>query len=61
MAKRIKFMVLGCPKNRADAETVAGILKSSGFDIVDWDEEADTAILFTCAFIRDAEEEVRAR
>ncbi len=57
MAKRIKFVILGCPKNRADAEAVAGILKDAGFDIVGWDEEADAAILFTCSFVRDAEEE----
>jgi len=51
------MMVLGCPKNRADSEAVAGLLKGAGYDVVGWEKEADAAILFTCAFVRDAEEE----
>ena len=57
IAEKVKMMVLGCPKNRADSEAVAGLLKDAGFEVVLCEKEADAAILFTCAFVRDAEEE----
>jgi len=50
-------MVLGCPKNKADSEAVAGILDQAGFNVVGWDKRADAALLFTCAFVNDAETE----
>ena len=51
------MLVLGCPKNEADAEAVAGILERGGFELVEWESPADVAILFTCAFLREAEDE----
>ncbi len=57
MAASVKILILGCAKNRADAETVAGLLEKEGYGIVDSDGPADVALLFTCAFVRDAEEE----
>lgn len=57
MKRRVKFIVLGCPKNRADSEIVAGILGEGGYKVVSFDEKADAALLFTCAFVGDAEEE----
>ena len=56
-SSKVKMVVLGCPKNRADSEAVAGILRDAGHNIVGFDEEADAVLVFTCAFVRDAEEE----
>lgn len=53
----IKLVVLGCPKNRADAEAVAGFFHDAGFDVTEAEGRADAAVVLTCAFVRDAEEE----
>jgi ribosomal protein S12 methylthiotransferase len=55
--KFIRFVILGCPKNRADAESVAGILSEAGYFVAEDEKKANTAIVFTCAFLRDAEDE----
>jgi len=57
MAEIVKIVILGCAKNRADAETAAGLLEKEGYRIADSDDPADVALLFTCAFVRDAQEE----
>ncbi len=54
---RIGIKVLGCPKNEADCEILAGILKKRGHEIVKNVEDADVVILDTCAFIEDAKRE----
>jgi ribosomal protein S12 methylthiotransferase len=50
-------MSLGCSKNTADSEKIAGTLSSHGFEMVGDAESADIAILNTCGFIRSAAEE----
>lgn len=58
MNKRlIRLVILGCPKNRADAEAVAGYFQLAGFDVTLAEVKADAAVALTCAFVRDAEEE----
>ncbi len=54
---RIGIKVLGCPKNEADCEILAGLLKKRGHEIVKSVENADVVILDTCAFIEDAKRE----
>ena len=54
---RIGIKVLGCPKNEADCEILAGLLKKRGHEIVRDVENADVVILDTCAFIEDAKRE----
>lgn len=53
----VRLVTLGCPKNRADAEDIAGILKNDGFSVTEDDVPTESVILLTCSFVRDAEEE----
>ena len=54
---RIGIKVLGCPKNTADCEILAGVLKSRGHTVVSNVEDADAVIIDTCVFIEDAKRE----
>lgn len=54
---KIGIKVLGCPKNEADCEILAGLLRKSGHEIAKNVESADVVILDTCAFIEDAKRE----
>lgn len=57
MAKsKIGILSLGCPRNLVDSENILGRLQFKGYPIVDM-EEADIAIVNTCAFIEDAKAE----
>ena len=47
--------VYGCQMNVRDGETVAGILRSSGFGIVSDPREADVVLVVTCAVREHAE------
>ena len=52
------FLVsLGCPKNFVDTEVMAGGLVSSGIRLTFDQEEADTVLINTCAFIPEARDE----
>jgi ribosomal protein S12 methylthiotransferase len=53
---RIGILSLGCPRNLVDSETVAAGLAFKGFPIVDIND-ADIAIVNTCAFVNDAKSE----
>ncbi len=67
MAKKIGVLSLGCARNLVDSEVLAGRLKKKGYQIVDLDpvsntishcvDKVDTALVNTCAFIREAKEE----
>ncbi|MEA3470560.1 MAG: 30S ribosomal protein S12 methylthiotransferase RimO, partial [Thermodesulfobacteriota bacterium] len=57
MHKKIHIISLGCPKNLIDSEVMAAILERNGGRIVSSEEEADTVIINTCAFILPAKEE----
>lgn len=48
---------LGCPKNDADAETMAGLLVGQGMRPVGDSARADVVIVNTCGFINDAKQE----
>lgn len=54
---------LGCPKNLADSEIICGELENAGHKIVFAEEEADAALINTCAFLKaarnEAEREIR--
>ncbi len=54
---KIGIKVLGCPKNTADCEILAAVLKRRGHEIVESAEEADLVIIDTCTFIEDAKRE----
>ncbi len=45
---------MGCPKNEADSDTFAGILKAAGWRLTDTPDEACMLLLNTCAFIDPA-------
>ena len=56
MAK-IGMVSLGCSKNRVDGETMLGLLKAAGHEIVADPKEAEVIIVNTCGFILPAKEE----
>ena len=57
MEQKIYVISLGCPKNRVDMEYMLGSISSVDFTITEEMEEADIAIINTCAFIQDAVKE----
>lgn len=54
---RVCLTTLGCDKNRADSEQLAGYLTKAGFVFVDDDAAADLIIVNTCGFINSARRE----
>ncbi|BBJ27518.1 30S ribosomal protein S12 methylthiotransferase RimO [Athalassotoga saccharophila] len=54
---RIWIDVLGCPKNEADSDALKAILVKRGHEIVKDLDDADVAIINTCAFVSDAKRE----
>ncbi|MBW1978684.1 MAG: 30S ribosomal protein S12 methylthiotransferase RimO [Deltaproteobacteria bacterium] len=55
--QRICLISLGCAKNLVDSENVLGFLGQEQFLIVGKPEDADIAIVNTCAFIQEAVKE----
>jgi len=53
----IGFISLGCSKNQVDTEIMIGIMKKSGYKIVNVLEKADIIVINTCGFINEAKEE----
>jgi ribosomal protein S12 methylthiotransferase len=53
---KVGILSLGCPRNLVDSEQILGQLKFNGHPIVDI-EDADIAVINTCAFIEDAKAE----
>ena len=53
----VHFRSLGCPKNQLDTEIMLGALSLSDFAIAERLEDAEVAIVNTCAFIESAREE----
>ncbi len=47
----------GCPKNTADSENIAYLVKRAGYALTDDAETADVIIINTCCFIEDAKRE----
>jgi ribosomal protein S12 methylthiotransferase len=54
---KINVVTLGCPKNVVDSEYLLGQLKHSSVQLVANADEADTVIINTCGFIKDAKQE----
>jgi len=54
--KNVGMINLGCARNLVDSQVILGHLKRNGHHIVDLDQ-ADTAIVNTCAFIEEAKKE----
>jgi ribosomal protein S12 methylthiotransferase len=54
---KINVVTLGCPKNVVDSEYLLGQLKRSGIQIVPNADDANTIIINTCGFIKDAKQE----
>jgi ribosomal protein S12 methylthiotransferase len=57
MEKKIALISLGCPKNHVDSEVLLGLLAKDGCVITSSLDEADVAVINTCAFIQEAVEE----
>src|SRR5262247_3757839 len=53
----IHFRSLGCPKNQLDTEVMLGALSLQDFALAERLEDADVAVVNTCAFIESAREE----
>jgi ribosomal protein S12 methylthiotransferase len=54
---RVSFTTLGCPKNEADSDHMKALVRDAGYLIVDSPDEADVAVVNTCAFLTEASEE----
>jgi ribosomal protein S12 methylthiotransferase len=54
---KINVVTLGCPKNVVDSEYLLGQLKHSSIQLVASADDADTVIINTCGFIKDAKQE----
>ena len=54
---KINVITLGCPKNLVDSEYLLGQLKHSNVQLVASADDADTVIINTCGFIKDAKQE----
>ena len=55
--KKVALVSHGCAKNLIDSELILGILTENGYEVTLNEEETDTVIVNTCAFISDAERE----
>ena len=53
-APALAFVTLGCPKNTVDSEHMLGMLVQDGFRTVGDVENADVAVINTCAFLQSA-------
>lgn len=54
---KVGFISLGCCKNLVDSETMMGMLKAGGHELVSNPKEAEAIIINTCGFIQSAKEE----
>lgn len=54
---KVGFLSLGCSKNLVDSETIMGMLKAGGHELVAHPKEAEAIIINTCGFIQSAKEE----
>ena len=54
---KLFIVSLGCSKNLADAEVMAGELAAAGWELTADEDGADAALLNTCAFLGSAVEE----
>ena len=52
--KKIYIVSLGCPKNLVDTESILFNFKKNGFEMVINENDADYALINTCAFLKSA-------
>lgn len=50
---KIGFVSLGCQKNLVDTEVMLGLITDAGYELAN-DQDADTVIINTCCFIKEA-------
>ncbi len=55
--QKVYLLPLGCPKNLVDSENMLKVIKDNNLQVTNEPEEAEIAIVNTCAFIGDAKEE----
>jgi ribosomal protein S12 methylthiotransferase len=55
--QKIAVVTLGCPKNLVDSEYLLGQLQHGPVQLVSGVDDADTVIINTCGFIKDAKQE----
>ncbi|MFH1125105.1 MAG: 30S ribosomal protein S12 methylthiotransferase RimO, partial [Pseudomonadota bacterium] len=55
--EKVCLISLGCAKNLVDGENMLGLLRERGFCVVPRIEEAEIAVINTCAFVQKAVEE----
>lgn len=58
--KRIAFHTLGCKLNFSETSTLAREFRSLGYEITDFDEQADVYVIHTCTVTQTAEKKSRA-
>lgn len=58
---KVLMVSLGCDKNLVDSEVMLGLLHKAGHGITNDEHEAEAVVINTCAFIKDAQEEVLIR
>ncbi|PID77728.1 MAG: 30S ribosomal protein S12 methylthiotransferase RimO [Deltaproteobacteria bacterium] len=51
---KVYIETLGCPRNQADSDICAGLVRDGGFELVSSPDEAWCIIVNTCGFIEDA-------
>ena len=56
---KIAFTTLGCKLNYAETSTYERAFKAAGWDVVEWNEEADAYLINTCAVTETAEKKSR--
>ncbi len=55
--EKVAVVSLGCSKNLVDSEFITGILNDAGYNLTDSLKDAQTIIVNTCGFIKEAKEE----
>jgi len=55
--RRVALVTLGCGRNEADSEELAGRLAAGGFELVDAPADAEVAVVNTCGFIEAAKKD----
>ena len=56
---KIAFTTLGCKLNYAETSTYERAFKAAGWEVVEWNEEADAYLINTCAVTETAEKKSR--
>ncbi|MHC5004566.1 MAG: hypothetical protein ACYTJ0_15740, partial [Planctomycetota bacterium] len=55
--RSVAFVSLGCPKNLVDSETMLGMLREHGLELVSDHDAADAVVVNTCGFLEASKQE----